>query len=173
MLAAAFLVTIMGLTRHLDGAGRAGDGRVKSFKIDAIHQAQFTRRLMPSTRIMTGQWAQGHEMELIEAVQAALSTSIKIPEWDRDVVVELYDANRRIVPTGRSERFTRIEIKLFAGRSLEAKRSLYQSIVRNLAVLGIAKNEIKIILLEIAAQDWGLRGGLPGSEIDIGFKIDV
>jgi phenylpyruvate tautomerase PptA (4-oxalocrotonate tautomerase family) len=112
-------------------------------------------------------------MELIEAVQTALSTAIKIPEWDRDVVVELCDANRRIVPTGRSERFTRIEIKLFAGRSLEAKRSLYQSIVRNLAVLGIPKNEIKIILLEIPPQDWGLRGGLPGSEIDIGFKIDV
>ncbi|MDH4062060.1 MAG: hypothetical protein OEU94_14730, partial [Aquincola sp.] len=30
--------------------------------------------------------------------------------WDRDVVLDLYDANRRIFSHGRSERYTRIEI---------------------------------------------------------------
>ncbi len=43
-----------------------------------------------------------------------------------DVVVDLYDGNRPIIPTGRSERFTRIEIELFSGRSMEAKRALYR-----------------------------------------------
>ena len=128
---------------------------------------------MPSTVIRTGEWARGREMELIEAVQSALLTAIKIPEWDRDVVVDLYDGNRRIVPAGKSERYTRIEIRLFSGRSMEAKRSLYQSIVRNLADLGIPKNEIKILLLEIPPQNWGIQGGLPASEADIGFKVDV
>jgi len=112
-------------------------------------------------------------MELIEAVQSALLTAINIPEWDRDVVVDLYDGNRRIVPAGKSERYTRIEIRLFSGRSMQAKRGLYQSIVQNLAVLGIPQNEIKIILFEIAAQNWGIQGGLPASEVDVGFRIDV
>ena len=128
---------------------------------------------MPSTRITTGEWAQGREMELITAIQSALLTSIQIPEWDRDVLVDLYDGNRRIVPIGKSERFTRIEIKLFLGRSLKAKRALYQSIVQNLSILGVPRDEIKIVLVEIPLENWGVRGGLPASDIDIGFKVDV
>jgi phenylpyruvate tautomerase PptA (4-oxalocrotonate tautomerase family) len=129
--------------------------------------------MMPSTRIASGDWARGREMELIAAVQSAMLSAIKIPEWDRDVVVDLYDASRRIIPTGRSEQFTRIEIELFAGRSLEAKRALYRSIVRNVAALGVPENDIKIILLDVPLQNWGIRGGVPASEVDIGFKIDV
>ena len=128
---------------------------------------------MPSTRITTGEWAQGREMELITAIQSALLTSIQIPEWDRDVLVDLYDGKRRIVPIGKSERFTRIEIKLFLGRSLKAKRALYQSIVQNLSILGVPRDEIKIVLVEIPLENWGVRGGLPASDIDIGFKVDV
>jgi phenylpyruvate tautomerase PptA (4-oxalocrotonate tautomerase family) len=128
---------------------------------------------MPSTRIITGEWARGREMELIEAIQSALLSAIEIPDWGRDIVVELCEGNRRIVPTGRSEQFTRIEIELFSGRSLEAKRRLYRSIVQNLAALGVPKDEIKIILLEVPLENWGVRGGLAASEIDLGFKVDV
>jgi phenylpyruvate tautomerase PptA (4-oxalocrotonate tautomerase family) len=128
---------------------------------------------MPSTTIVTGQWAQGREMELIAAVQSAFLTAIKTPEWDRDIVVALYDDSRRIVPHGKSERFTRIEIKLFSGRSMAAKRNLYRTIVANLSALGIPKTEIKILLIEIPPQNWGIQGGQPASEVDVGFKIDV
>ena len=79
---------------------------------------------MPSTRIMTGEWAKGLESEIIEAVQASLSASSKVPDWDRDIVLDLYDDKRRIIPTGRSERYTRVEIKIFLGRSIESKRAL-------------------------------------------------
>jgi phenylpyruvate tautomerase PptA (4-oxalocrotonate tautomerase family) len=102
-----------------------------------------------------------------------LSTSFQLPEWDRDILVDLYDGKRRIVPIGKSDRFTRIEIELFLGRSLKAKRALYQSIVQNLSALGIPRDEIKIILIEIPLENWGVRGGLPASESDIGFKVDV
>jgi phenylpyruvate tautomerase PptA (4-oxalocrotonate tautomerase family) len=130
-------------------------------------------RTMPSTRIATGEWAEGQEPEIIAAVQAALLASLKVPDWDRDIVLDLYDDKRRIVPTGRSERYTRVEIQLFSGRSLEAKRVLYQFVVQNLAALGIPATEIKIVLLEVPAHNWGLRGGLPASEVELGFKTDV
>jgi len=84
---------------------------------------------MPSTRIITGDWAEGRESEVIEAVQASLSAALKLPDWDRDVALELYDDKRRIIPTGRSERYTRVEITMFSGRSLGAKRALYRSLV--------------------------------------------
>jgi hypothetical protein len=128
---------------------------------------------MPSTRITTGTWAQGHEPEVIEAVQSALLTSLKIPDWDRDIALELYDEKTRIVPTGRSDRYTRIEVVMFAGRSLDTKHALYKAIVKNLSEIGVPATEIKTILVEVPAENWGLRGGLPASEIDLGFKVDV
>jgi phenylpyruvate tautomerase PptA (4-oxalocrotonate tautomerase family) len=128
---------------------------------------------MPSTRIVTGEWARERARELIEAVQSALMNAIKIPDWDRDIVVDLYDGKRRIVPTGSSDQYTRIEIELFQGRSMEAKRELYRAIVQNVSALGIPKTEIKTILIEVPPQNWGVRGGLPASEINLGFKVDV
>lgn len=128
---------------------------------------------MPSTRITTGEWATGREPEIIEAVQATLLASLKVPNWDRDIVLDLFDDKRRIVPTGKSQHYTRVEIKMFSGRSVEAKRALYRSVVQNLVALGVPAVEIKIILSEVPAQNWGLRGGLPASQIDLGFKVDV
>jgi phenylpyruvate tautomerase PptA (4-oxalocrotonate tautomerase family) len=128
---------------------------------------------MPSTRITTGTWARGSEQEVIETVQSALLSALKIPDYDRDVVLDIYDAATRIVPTGRSERYTRIEVVMFSGRSLDAKRALYQALVANLSALGVPATEIKIILQEVPAENWGLTGGRPASEIDLGFKVDV
>jgi phenylpyruvate tautomerase PptA (4-oxalocrotonate tautomerase family) len=128
---------------------------------------------MPSVRIVTGEWARGREREFIEAVQSAMLSAIKIPEWDRDVVVDLYEESRRITPTGKSERYTRVEIELFAGRSLKAKRELYRIIVANLSKLGVPDMEIKTVLIEVPATNWGIRGGLPASEVQLGFKVDV
>ena len=31
----------------------------------------------------------------------------------------------------------------------------------------------KFTLIEVPPENWGLRGGMPASEIDLGFKIDV
>jgi phenylpyruvate tautomerase PptA (4-oxalocrotonate tautomerase family) len=128
---------------------------------------------MPSSRITTGAWAKGHEASVLEAVQNALLSALKIPDYDRDIVLDLYEPDRRIVPAGRSERYTRIEVILFSGRSLDAKKSLYQAVVANLHELGVPASEIKIVLIEAPPEDWGLRGGQPASEIDLGFRIDV
>jgi phenylpyruvate tautomerase PptA (4-oxalocrotonate tautomerase family) len=128
---------------------------------------------MPSTRIATGDWARGREPDVIQAVQGAILRALKVPDWDRDIVLDLYDRTRRIVPGGRSEHFTRVEVELFSGRSLETKRALYKAIVQNLFALGVPKDEIKIILLEVPTQDWGILGGQPASEIELGFKVDI
>lgn len=128
---------------------------------------------MPCVRIATGLWATGSETMLLEAVQAALVSAFKIPEWDRDVVIDLYDERRRLVSTGRSERYTRVEIIGIAARSMEAKRALFKTIVDNLEAVGVPRDETRIFLLEPPAESWGVRGGQPASEVDMGFKIDV
>jgi hypothetical protein len=128
---------------------------------------------MPCVTLATGRWALGREMELIEAVQSALVTAFKIPDWDRDVVLDLYDDGRRIVSAGRSERYTRVTIIGIAGRSMDAKRALYRTVVQNLAAVGVPATEVRIVLIEPPPESWGVRGGLPASETDIGFKLDV
>ena len=128
---------------------------------------------MPCARIATGTWAVGIEMKLIDAVQSALISAFRIAEWDRDVVLDLYDANRRIVSTGRSERFTRIEIIGIAARSLEAKRTLFKAIVDNLEAVGVPRTETRICLLEPPAESWGIKGGQLASEADLGFAINA
>lgn len=94
---------------------------------------------MPCVTLATGRWALGQEIELIEAVQSALVAAFKIPPRDRDVVLDIYDEHRRIVPVGRSDRYTRVTIVGIARRSMEAKRALFRTIVQNLAVVGVPK----------------------------------
>jgi phenylpyruvate tautomerase PptA (4-oxalocrotonate tautomerase family) len=66
-----------------------------------------------------------------------------------------------------------ISIDAFSGRSLEAKRALDKAIVDNLESVGIPKDHVKIVLREIPRANWGLGGGLPGSEIDLGFVVEI
>ena len=127
---------------------------------------------MPCVRIATGSWAAGSGIELIEAVQSALVAAFRIPEADRDVVLDLYDQSRRIVATGRSERYTRVEIIGIAARSLDAKRALFRMIADNLESAGVPRGEIRIFLIEPPPENWGIKGGLLASEADLGFKIN-
>jgi phenylpyruvate tautomerase PptA (4-oxalocrotonate tautomerase family) len=128
---------------------------------------------MPCVRIATGVWAAGLEMKLIEAVQSALVAAFRIPEGDRDVVLDLYSENRRVVAAGQSERYTRVEIIGIAARSLEAKRALFRAIADNLEAVGVPRNEMRIFLIEPPAENWGIGGGVLASEADIGFKVNV
>jgi phenylpyruvate tautomerase PptA (4-oxalocrotonate tautomerase family) len=141
--------------------------------IDLSDLREIRDTVMPSTRITTGTWVTGTEAGVINAVQTALLSALKIPDYDRDVVLDVYDTATRIVPTGRSERYTRVEVTMFSGRSLDAKRALYRAVVENLSALGVPPNEIKIVLIEVPPENWGLRGGLPASEIDLGVEVNV
>src|SRR3954466_14396097 len=96
--------------------------------IRAPHGSRPQESTMPCVRIATGVWAAGSEMKLIEAVQSALVAAFRILERDRDVVLDLYEENRRIVSKGHSERYTRVEIGGIAARSIEAKRALFKAI---------------------------------------------
>ena len=98
---------------------------------------------------------------------------MKIPEGDRTLRLIEHPPSHFAVPPGRGEKFTLVEVTMFSGRSMGAKRALYQAIVRNLAALDVPPSDIKITLLETPPENWGVRGGMPASEIDLGFKIDV
>lgn len=114
------------------------------------------------------------ETALIDAVHAAIVSALKIPADDRIVRLQVHAPHRFACPPGkaRPEMFTLISIDLFSGRSLEAKRNLYAAIAANLGVLGIPADHILLRLREIPRENWGVRG-LPASEIDLGFTVEV
>jgi phenylpyruvate tautomerase PptA (4-oxalocrotonate tautomerase family) len=113
------------------------------------------------------------ERAIIEAVQAALVEALKIPAEDRGVRLVVHEPHRVAIPAERTDRYTLVSVDLFAGRSLDAKRNLYRAIVTNLEPLGIPPSEVKILLREIPPEDWGIRGGTPASEVELGFQIEV
>ena len=131
---------------------------------------------MPSTIVeVRRSYAADQEVQILEAVQAALVEGFKIPPGDRCVRLVEHEPHRFIAPLrlGQPDRYTVVTVSAFLGRSLEAKRNLYQGIVRRLADLGIPPDHVKIVLNEIARENWGLRGGVPASEIELDFKVDV
>lgn len=115
------------------------------------------------------------EIALMEAVHSALVEAFRIPETDRTVHLVVHQPHRMMFLPGleHPELFTQVSIDAFAGRSLDAKRALYRAIVTNLEALGIPRSHVKILLREIPRENWGIRGGQAGSDVEIGFKIDV
>ena len=111
--------------------------------------------------------------ELLDLVHSSLVESFKIP--DRDRVQRIYEFNdyEFEIPDDRSSKFTIIEITILPGRSFEAKKKLYQLIFSKLKAIGYQDNDAAVVLTEPELNNWGVRGGFPASEIDLGFNLKV
>ena len=84
------------------------------------------------------------------------------------------DADHFELSDTRTDNAVIIEITAFKGRTAEAKKALYQRIVGNLSMNpGIKGNDIMIIIHEPSLENWGIRGGQPANEVNLGFKVEV
>lgn len=131
---------------------------------------------MPSVLIeVRRQYTPDQETALMDAVHAALREAFKIKPGDRNVRLVVHEPHRFACPPDRTqpELYTHISIDAFAGRSLDAKRRLYRAIVTKLEPLDIPKDHVKILLREITPENWGIRGGQAGCDVELGFSIEV
>ncbi|CAM4248589.1 tautomerase family protein [Acinetobacter dispersus] len=131
---------------------------------------------MPSVLIeVRQQYTIDVELEIMEAVHAALRGAFKIMPSDRNVRLIVHEPHRFQCPPEKEkpECYTLISIDAFLGRSLDAKRQLYKLIVANLEPMGIPKDHIKIMLRELPSENFGIRGGQAACDVNVGFKIDV
>lgn len=114
-----------------------------------------------------------------------IQTLIKIRDFVMDSVVEILqlpadDRNIRLIEY-QPELFQMkppyeilIEISLFTGRIKETKRKLFQTIVDRLeSNVLIEKNKVFIVLNEQPSENWGVRGGIPADELDLGFNVKI
>lgn len=129
---------------------------------------------MPLVKIETRRaWSTSQKKEIMEAIHSAMREALKIPEDDRDIRFNEYHPEDFQVSPQKTENYILVEIKMFAGRSLQAKKELYRRIVANLGMIGILAGDVFIVLHEIPLENWGIRGGVPASEVNLGFKVGV
>jgi phenylpyruvate tautomerase PptA (4-oxalocrotonate tautomerase family) len=108
-----------------------------------------------------------------DAIHESLVLHFKIKDWDYNQKTRDYSPQDWTVPQGRSENYTLIEINVFPGRSRETKKNLYAEIIGRLEKLGIAKEDVFIVLLEQPMENWAIRGGLPADEVNLGYDRHV
>jgi hypothetical protein len=120
-----------------------------------------------------GTWLDGKQAEFLRAVHRAVVRALKTPDEEPLARLIEHRISSYLTPDVAGERFTRIEIVLFKGRSLEAKRQLYQAIVENLRPFDIPAEDVKIVLIEVSADDVGFRGGKAASDVDLGYSLNV
>lgn len=129
---------------------------------------------MPSARIeVRKKWTRSEKDRMILALHESMVECLKIPEHDKLIRFLEHEPEDFVVPPGCSENYVLVEISLFSGRSLDAKRALYTSVVTKFTEIGIPKKDIFIVMHDVPRDNWGIRGGIPASEIDLGFKIEV
>lgn len=76
-------------------------------------------------------------------------------------------------PPGRTERYTIVEIGMFEGRSVGAKKTLIRLLFeRTQATLGLEPADLEITITETPKHNWGFRGQ-PGDEVGLGYRVEV
>jgi hypothetical protein len=120
-----------------------------------------------------GGWIGGRKQDLLLAIHGALIESIKTDPEDKVIRLVEHSPENFIIPTHAGEKFTRIEITMFIGRSIEAKRMIYEAMVRTLLPFGIPAKDIKIVLIEVPLENVGIRGGQAASDVQLSYEVRV
>src|SRR5512140_2192131 len=98
---------------------------------------------MPLAKIeVRKSWPPEQVQAIIEAIYLAQREALQVPAHDRQIRYIEHRPEHFHVPPGKTENYTLVEVILFAGRSLKAKRALYQAIVKNLGALGIVPDDV-------------------------------
>lgn len=73
----------------------------------------------------------------------------------------------------RSDNYTIIEISLFEGRTVAAKKKFYALVYERCQTqIGIESVDLEIVLTETPRHNWGIRG-VPGDELGLDYKVEV
>ena len=126
---------------------------------------------MPFSRITTN-FNLANESSFIDEFHKKMMRVLKIPEHDRQIVLD-QKTNGFYQPTNSSGKYVVFEIKLFSGRTLETKKKLYKELFALAISNGVEASNINVILEDIEKYNWGIRGGQPASEVDLGFKTTI
>ena len=110
-------------------------------------------------------------VKIKETIMDSVQETLQIPHDDRNVLITEHD---RDFFTMKPPYEVFIEIKMLAGRTYETKKQMYALIVKTLhEKFGIAVENVLIMLNEQPGENLAGRGGIPVSELNLGFKVEI
>ena len=110
---------------------------------------------------------------LSDTLHTCITEAFQYPENKRAHRFFYLDEEDFFSPDGRTNKYTIIEISLFSGRSLQAKKTLYKLIFERFeSQLEIPSNDVEITLTEIPPHNWGIRGK-SGDELVLDYNVYV
>jgi phenylpyruvate tautomerase PptA (4-oxalocrotonate tautomerase family) len=110
---------------------------------------------------------------LSKAIHESLMEVFDLPETKRFHRYMLLDEEEFTYPSDRSDQYTIIELLIFEGRSVKAKKQLINLLFSNLkAQASLEVQDVEITLFETPLSNWGIRG-LPSDELALNYEIKV
>ena len=115
------------------------------------------------------------ETALLEAVHDCIVQAFQINPVHRNLTWVQHAPHRFLGRTDcpDPDRLTNISIFALPGRTLAAKRRLYQLLVEKLEGFGIPRACVLVRLHELPAENFGVRGGQAICDIELGYPLNV
>ena len=111
--------------------------------------------------------------EMSEVIHSCVVDALSFPKDKRAHRFFGLDADDFYYPAGRTERYTIVEISMFEGRSIDAKKRLVRLLFeRAREEIGLAPADLEVTITETPKHNWGFRGQ-PGDEIGLNYKVEV
>jgi phenylpyruvate tautomerase PptA (4-oxalocrotonate tautomerase family) len=112
-------------------------------------------------------------LALSDAIHACVVEALDYPRDKRFHRFFPREAEDFVHPADRGDRYTIVEISMFEGRSVEARKRLVRLLFERLErECGIPPNDLEITITETPKHNWGIRGR-PGDELALGYRVDV
>jgi phenylpyruvate tautomerase PptA (4-oxalocrotonate tautomerase family) len=110
---------------------------------------------------------------LSKAIHESLMEVFDLPENKRFHRYMLLDEEDFTYPPDRSDQYTIIELSIFEGRSVEAKKQLIKLLFSKLKEqAGLEEQDVEITLFETPLSNWSICG-MPGDELALNYEIKV
>ena len=110
---------------------------------------------------------------LSDAIHSCVVEALQFPSNKRAHRFFHLEAEDFYYPASASVRYTIIEISMFEGRSVEAKKQLIRLVFERVcAMADRLPNEVEVTISETPKHNWGFRG-LPGDEVGLSYKVEV
>ena len=111
--------------------------------------------------------------EMSDVIHSCVVDALHYPQDKRAHRFFPLETGEFFYPPGRTKRYTIVEISMFEGRTVEAKKALIRLLFERFhAVLGIGTQDLEITIFETPMHNWGFRG-LPGDEHTLNYKVNV
>lgn len=110
---------------------------------------------------------------LSDAIHACVVEALQFPPDKRAHRFFSMEREDFYYPASASPRYTIIEISMFEGRSVEAKKALIRLLFERVGnQCDRLPNEIEVTITETPRHNWGFRG-IPGDEIGLSYKVEL